>query len=313
MISFILTVVILVFIYTILTKSKLKIFTNLDFNQLVSTKDQNQNMEDQHTLCKRDKFKERRLEENAAYIKPITKRSESGCNWETYKDVVYKEESSYDKKKNNPAKKFSNKYLKSKKLNNVPLLETGNTMNQDRKFNHTMDENKTKITKLVAMDCEMVGIGDGSESMIARVSIVNKFGYCLYDKYVKPREKVQDYRTAVSGIYPHHLKNGEEFFIVQKEVADILRGRILVGHALKNDLAVLFLSHPWKNLRDTSRYKPFKQITKANTPSLKRLALELLGIEIQVGEHNSVEDARVAMQLYMQYKAKWESEIYSKR
>ncbi|XP_035728030.1 RNA exonuclease 4-like isoform X2 [Vespa mandarinia] len=297
MISFILTVVILVFIYTILTKRK----------------DQNQNMEDQHTLCKRDKFKERRLEENAAYIKPITKRSESGCNWETYKDVVYKEESSYDKKKNNPAKKFSNKYLKSKKLNNVPLLETGNTMNQDRKFNHTMDENKTKITKLVAMDCEMVGIGDGSESMIARVSIVNKFGYCLYDKYVKPREKVQDYRTAVSGIYPHHLKNGEEFFIVQKEVADILRGRILVGHALKNDLAVLFLSHPWKNLRDTSRYKPFKQITKANTPSLKRLALELLGIEIQVGEHNSVEDARVAMQLYMQYKAKWESEIYSKR
>ncbi|XP_046829791.1 RNA exonuclease 4 isoform X2 [Vespa crabro] len=277
----------------------------------MNRKKKNQNMADQDTLCKRDKFNGRRLEESGTCIKPITKRSESGCNWETYKDVVYKEESSYDKKKNNPAKKFSNRCQKSKKSNNVPLLETGNTMNQDK--NHTMDENKKKITKLVAMDCEMVGIGDGSESMIARVSIVNKFGYCLYDKYVKPREKVQDYRTAVSGIYPHHLKNGEEFFIVQKEVADILRGRILVGHALKNDLAVLFLSHPWKNLRDTSRYKPFKQITKANTPSLKRLALELLGIEIQVGEHNSVEDARVAMQLYMQYKAKWESEIYSKR
>lgn len=270
-------------------------------------------MEDQDTLCKWDKSKGKRLEESAAHVKPNTKRSESGCNWETYKDVINKEESSKDKKKNNPAKKFPNKCQKSKKSNNVPLLEAGNTMNQDKKFNRTMDENKKKITKLVAMDCEMVGIGDGSESMIARVSIVNKFGYCLYDKYVKPREKVQDYRTAVSGIYPHHLKNGEEFFIVQKEVADILRGRILVGHALKNDLAVLFLSHPWKNLRDTSRYKPFKQITKASTPSLKRLALELLGIEIQVGEHNSVEDARVAMQLYMQYKSKWESEIYSRR
>lgn len=186
-------------------------------------------------------------------------------------------------------------------------------MKGDNAYNHTADENKKKITKQIAMDCEMVGIGDGSESMLARVSIVNKYGYCLYDKYVKAREKVKDYRTAISGIYPHHLQNGEEFSVVQKEVADILRGRVLVGHALKHDLAVLFLSHPWRSLRDTSRYRPFRQITKSGTPSLKRLALELLGMNIQAGEHNSVEDARVAMQLYILYKTKWESEIYSRR
>lgn len=158
------------------------------------------------------------------------------------------------------------------------------------------------------MDCEMVGIGDGTESMIARVSIVNKHGYCLYDKYVKPREKVVDYRTSISGIRPEQLQNGVDFAIVQKEVADILRGRVLVGHALKHDLAVLYLSHPRKYLRDTSRYKPFRQISKGSTPSLKKLARELLGIEVQVGEHNSVEDARTAMQLYMLYKNKWEME-----
>ncbi|KAL2714775.1 RNA exonuclease 4 isoform X3 [Vespula squamosa] len=271
------------------------------------------NMGDQNVLYGKNKSMGRKQEEITTCIKPVTKRSASGCNWEAYKDIVYTEESNYDKKKNHSTKKSSNKFQKFKKSNNVSLLEMGNTMKEDKKYDHTMAENNKKITKLIAMDCEMVGIGDGSESMIARVSIVNKFGYCLYDKYVKPREKVQDYRTAVSGIYPHHLKNGEEFSIVQKEVADILRGRILVGHALKNDLAVLFLSHPWRSLRDTSRYKPFRQITKANTPSLKRLASELLGIEIQVGEHNSVEDARVAMQLYMLYRTKWESEIYSKR
>lgn len=168
-------------------------------------------------------------------------------------------------------------------------------------------ENKT-LTKQVAMDCEMVGIGDGTDSMIARVSIVNKYGDCVYDKYVKPREKIVDYRTAVSGIRPEHLQDGESFNIVQKEVADILKGRILVGHALKHDLNVLYLSHPRRYWRDTSKYKPFRQISKGNTPSLKKLAHELLGRKIQVGEHNSVEDARAAMQLYMLYKNKWESE-----
>lgn len=167
-------------------------------------------------------------------------------------------------------------------------------------------ENKT-LTKQLAMDCEMVGIGDGTESMLARVSIVNKHGDCVYDKYVKPRENVVDYRTPVSGIRPEQLRNGEDFVIVQKEVAEMLKGRILVGHALKHDLNVLYLSHPRRYWRDTSRYKPFRQISKGNTPSLKRLAQELLGREIQVGEHNSVEDARAAMQLYMLYRNKWES------
>lgn len=68
-----------------------------------------------------------------------------------------------------------------------------------------------RLTRAVAMDCEMVGVGpEGEESMLARVSIVNYFGKCVYDKYVKPTEKVTDYRTAVSGIRPADIKNGEQ-------------------------------------------------------------------------------------------------------
>ena len=52
----------------------------------------------------------------------------------------------------------------------------------------------------------MVGVGfGGKDSVLARVSIVNHFGHCIYDKYVKPREKVTDYRTAVSGIRPEDI------------------------------------------------------------------------------------------------------------
>uniref|UniRef100_A0A8C0JI98 REX4 homolog, 3'-5' exonuclease n=1 Tax=Canis lupus dingo TaxID=286419 RepID=A0A8C0JI98_CANLU len=96
------------------------------------------------------------------------------------------------------------------------------------------------LTRALAMDCEMVGAGPkGEESVAARVSIVNQYGKCVYDKYVKPTQPVTDYRTAVSGIRPENLKQGEKFEVVQKEVADMLKGRILVGHALHNDLKVL--------------------------------------------------------------------------
>ena len=66
------------------------------------------------------------------------------------------------------------------------------------------------LTKIIGMDCEMIGVGeDGKDSILARVSIVNHFGHCVYDKYVKPTEKVTDYRTKVSGIRPANVLNGK--------------------------------------------------------------------------------------------------------
>jgi len=51
----------------------------------------------------------------------------------------------------------------------------------------------TLFTKALALDCEMVGVGPkGEESIAARVSIVNQYGKCVYDKYVKPTEPVTD-------------------------------------------------------------------------------------------------------------------------
>ena len=66
------------------------------------------------------------------------------------------------------------------------------------------------MTNVVAMDCEMVGVGpDGKDSIVARVSLVNRHGKCIYDKHVKPTERVTDYRTEFSGIRPNDIKNGE--------------------------------------------------------------------------------------------------------
>lgn len=164
------------------------------------------------------------------------------------------------------------------------------------------------VTKVVAMDCEMVGVGmNGKDSILARVSIVNQHGKVLYDKFVKPTEEVVDYRTAVSGIRPRDLVNAYDFSVVQKEVADMIEGHILVGHALQNDLRTLYLSHPHSHIRDTSKYRGFKSLFGGRTPSLKKLVDKLLGIQIQQGEHNSIQDAQAAMRIYIMHRREWEN------
>lgn len=165
------------------------------------------------------------------------------------------------------------------------------------------------LTKVVGMDCEMVGVGDGNDSMLARVSLVNQYGEPIYDKFVKPKEEVVDYRTHVSGVRAEDLETAEEFEQVQKDVAAILKGRILVGHAIHNDLKVLYLSHPKKNIRDTQKYRAFRQLFGGRNPSLKNLAARLLTVSVQEGEHNSVQDAQATMRLYTMYRKKWEAEI----
>ncbi len=135
----------------------------------------------------------------------------------------------------------------------------------------------------------------------------------ILDEYVLPQERVTDFRTAVSGITPKILKEkGIPFKEVQKKVADIIKDKILVGHALKNDLHALMLDHPGKLLRDTSRYKPLKNPKTKKPQSLKNLAKQYLNKDIQSGEHSSVEDAQCAMEIYKLHKAEWEQSVYKR-
>lgn len=85
---------------------------------------------------------------------------------------------------------------------------------------------------------------NGRDHMLARVSIVNENGDVILDKYVKPTQPVIDYRTQFSGISPIHLINAHDFKEVQADVQRIKFNRILVGHALHNDLKALKLEHP---------------------------------------------------------------------
>ena len=55
----------------------------------------------------------------------------------------------------------------------------------------------------------MVGVGpNGSESSLARVSLVNFHGAVILDEFVRQRERVTDYRTLVSGVRETDMING---------------------------------------------------------------------------------------------------------
>lgn len=161
-----------------------------------------------------------------------------------------------------------------------------------------------EIGKYVAVDCEMVGVGPGGhDSALARVSLVDFHGRQVYDSFVKQREKVVNWRTPFSGISQKEMRFARTFKEVQQEVHDLIKGRILIGHDIKHDLEVLELSHPPRDIRDTSRHAAFKKHGHGRKPALRLLALNLLNIEIQEGAHSSIEDARVTMLLFRKDKS----------
>jgi len=169
------------------------------------------------------------------------------------------------------------------------------------------------VTKFLAMDCEMVGVGpEGTESSLARCSIVNFDGHVVYDKFIRQTQKVTDYRTHVSGIESHHLtcKHAIAYKQCQKEVADMIKDRILIGHSLQHDLKCLMLSHPMTHIRDTAYHKP---LCPHRPRALKKLCEEHLEVKIQDGQHDSVQDARSVLALYKKFRNDWEKRILASR
>lgn len=187
--------------------------------------------------------------------------------------------------------------------------------------------------RYVALDCEMVGVGTGGKrSALARASLVafddDGATSVLLDTFVRVPDRVTDFRTSVSGVRAKDIKRDNPDAMDLAEcrirVGRLLRDRVLVGHALKNDLAVLALDHPRRDVRDTARYPPFMR-REGNSDGdgsgrlrprrLKDLAKERLDRDIQRdGEaHSSVEDARAAMDLYKSVRKDWEKSLLVKQ
>lgn len=165
--------------------------------------------------------------------------------------------------------------------------------------------------RIVALDCEMVQGVDGS-NVLARVSIVDFYGTVILDSFVSSSIEIEDFRTEWSGVRPHNLIGAPSFSTIQRKVCDIISNKIVVGHSLHIDFKVLELDHPTQYRRDIakSRFIIQKYGNERGQPvSLKRLTFEIFNRDIQVVEHDSIEDATATLNIYKNYQDEIENEI----
>ncbi|KAK9814419.1 hypothetical protein WJX72_005710 [[Myrmecia] bisecta] len=129
------------------------------------------------------------------------------------------------------------------------------------------------------------------------MAIVDTSGNVVYHSFCLPAFIV-DYRTPYSGVCKRDLQGAPSVKKVQDDVAELLEGKIVVGHTINKDLAVLRARDVADEVVDVSAFREFKT-EMGQRRALKQLAREYLRRVIQVGPHDPVEDARATMDLYL--------------
>lgn len=118
-------------------------------------------------------------------LKSTTQRSKITLNWNQFLaqqniDVTQTLQKTLQNKNVNCEKN-------TKPDHSNPKLQTAPGDVRSKKYRR---KNMGKFCSAVAIDCEMVGVGDGRDNMLARVSVVDESGHCLYDTFVQPTEPV---------------------------------------------------------------------------------------------------------------------------
>lgn len=186
---------------------------------------------------------------------------------------------------------------------------------------------------VVAIDAEFVVINEerveisckGIKTLIkpkktalARISVLrgeegDKFGVPFIDDYVVNTNRIENYLTRYSGIEPGDLdpetsnKTLVTRQVVYRKIWLLLQlGCIFVGHGLYNDFRNINIHVPQEQIRDTALY----YLQGRRYLSLRYLAYVLLDQDVQSGNHDSIEDAYIALVLYRKYLDLKEKDIF---
>ena len=150
---------------------------------------------------------------------------------------------------------------------------------------------KIKGINAYTLDCEMIYTIKGLE--LSKVTVLDLYGCVVYESHVVPESRIIDYNTRFSGITAKNLCGVRTTLKdVQHDLLKLIYAdTVLIGHGLENDLKALKISH--FNVIDTAILYPHHHGFPYRY-GLKFLAKNYLNLDIQVGTHDSSEDAKTA-------------------
>lgn len=165
--------------------------------------------------------------------------------------------------------------------------------------------------KVVAIDCEMVGLWKNTDCVALVCAVDVLTGETLLNTYVDPVSKVLAWRSTVSGVTRQSMSEAIEqgqalrgWVAAREALWEFIDAEtIIVGHALQNDLNVLGIFHP--RIVDTAilaSQAVFPETEGKKFPEsygLKRLLLSWLNMTIQTGKkgHDCWEDTLATREL----------------
>ncbi|GAA6005194.1 hypothetical protein JCM11491_002615 [Sporobolomyces phaffii] len=178
---------------------------------------------------------------------------------------------------------------------------------------------------LVSIDAEFVSLqqeeaefhSDGTKKVIrpsrmtlARVSVLRgegvDTGIPFIDDHIHTSEPVVDYLTEFSGIRAGDLDpfSSRHTLVPLKVAYKKLRmlvdlGCVFIGHGLNKDLRIINIYIPPSQIIDTVNI--YHLAARQRKLSLRFLAYAVLHSAIQADTHDSIEDARTALQLYEEH------------
>uniref|UniRef100_A0A093VJY7 RNA exonuclease 3 n=1 Tax=Talaromyces marneffei PM1 TaxID=1077442 RepID=A0A093VJY7_TALMA len=165
--------------------------------------------------------------------------------------------------------------------------------------------------KIVAIDCEMVGLWKNVACVALLCAVDVLTGEILLNTYVDPVSKVHAWRSTVSGVTRKSMSEAIEqgqalrgWAAAREALWEYIDAEtIIIGHALQNDLNVLGIFH--SRIVDTAilaSQAVFPEIQSKRFPEsygLKRLLLSWLKMMIQTGKkgHDCLEDTFATREL----------------
>ena len=167
------------------------------------------------------------------------------------------------------------------------------------------------LSKIVAVDCGMIFNKDGvNKQELRRVGVVDGYGNPLLSALVRVDPPPTGYFSSMLPRERRVNGYGDDFDVgvsatdVREEVSNLLRGKVVVGHAVEGDLTALGLglgrcsSAERKGrdfeVRDTAWYAPFMR-GNGDFPKLSELVKERLNRDIQIsGQFHCCEEDAVA-------------------